>query len=336
MLSKIMMATGGISSVAYVITQVSADIISVSVANPNNVAVLDSLALGTSNLNGIAVDSENKVAYVVNISRSLFSVDISDPENMSILQTLDLGSSNYTPHAIALDVDRGYAYIAGEGYILSVDISDPENMTVSHAYTNAVFPSRFWSIALDLTNEIAILAGVDELHTVDISTPSSMVIIDDVSSLSMYSPLGVVFDPGGYIYASSGTDNSVLSFSIDSSGNIAYLNTLSNANLTGSRGLALDTENDVLYVAAKSAEKLVSIDVSTPSSMSELDNFASTNWEATADPVGVQIYPSRDIAIVAAEQHLTMVDISNPSSLSELADLDSTDLTDSWTLALST
>jgi len=55
------------------------------------------------------------------------------------------------------------------------------------------------------------------------------------------------------------------------------LDSLSNTNLDGAFGIALDLTNQVAYVASSTADSITSIDISNPNSLTELDSLSNAN-----------------------------------------------------------
>ena len=89
--------------------------------------------------------------------------------------------------------------------------------------------------------------------------------------------------------------------------------------------IGVNTRLVVAYVACSLADSLTSIDISNPSSLSQLDSFTSAGLDGA---FGVAVDSTNGVAYVAANQadSVVAIDISNPSSLAELSTLTTPEL----------
>jgi hypothetical protein len=153
---------------------------------------------------------------------------------------------------------------------------------------------------------------------INISEPTAMYEMDHIANSAFnYAARGgdVAVDSTNQVaYVSA--DGKVTSVDI-SSPSVSILEADTNTAVNDSKAIAIDIANSVAYVVSPTDEYLVSIDISDPSSMSNLDAYATA---AGANILGVALDTANSIAYYAAYagDAVCSVDISNPSAITSI------------------
>ena len=153
------------------------------------------------------------------------------------------------------------------------DISDIDNISVLDAIGGGLSNILYNNAGIDRTNEIVIYGDntTDEFKAIEFSDTSNLVstsIYDDDTVI--HAPRGNVgIDEAGQVaYFLSANPTQVVSMDYSNLASVSILDELTLGYQCW--GLVLDKPNDVLYLTT--AHRVLSIDISNPSSMSQLDN----------------------------------------------------------------
>lgn len=251
-------------------------------SDPTNLSGTTTLILPSMGLRKCQIDSANSVLYAADGTyHGLRSIDVSNPSSMSVLDS-ELSSANMNaPESLAIDLDSNFAFLAcGTGdRLASVNISNSSNLSygTNSATTNLDFA---YDVALDTVNEIAYVTArnSDSLVSIDISSPStSLPQLDSViSSTNLDNANGVKLDLINEVaYVSS--YRGITSIDISDPSNMSILDFY---NGGGSYslffGLTVDSSAEIVYAQDYLGGVLIALDVSNPSSMTELGTLATS------------------------------------------------------------
>lgn len=269
-----------------------------------------------------------EVAALVDTTSNVRVLDVQDVENMTVTSSTSAGVlvNFQTVRTIS---DGTYLYVANGKYnnaaINSYDVSDETSISLADTVQSNALLNGLSDISADWDNDFLFVCTANnyDLHVYDISDPTDMVKVQTyTNSTNAGYPYSTVVDSANLnVYLINYSRGKLASFSYDaSSGALTHLSTLSNASLDGLYQ-AIDLDNQVIYVMDLLQNRLTSVDISNPSSMSVLDyiSIPGSGFYVTLD-VG------RQLAFVGRDD-INCIDISDPSNLTLLSTISITDNT---------
>jgi hypothetical protein len=179
------------------------------------------------------------------------------------------------------------AFVA-DGYgdkVVSVDISGSTLSVLDTIATSDNGPA--FSCAVDADNDILFVGGYRKVYSYDISDPSNMTALNTFSTQDPADTTGLAFDSTtSILYATSGRyvhslNTSLVQQDLHSTGVSVY---------SGVRGIALDTENEEMYITGGNDNFLGRYNISNPSNISTIQTRTSSSTLDQATRVAVDPY----------------------------------------------
>lgn len=259
---------------AYVLSRTSDNVTVVDISDPSNMSELDSLTDGVTFNRGYKsdIDVENNVLYVTSsISGGLGSVDISNPSNISVLDF----ASGTDLNGLTLDLTNQIAY-AGSGTLCSYNISNPSNLI---KLDESVYFDSIYSFVIDVENNAVYAgdggSGGNLIHSINVSNPSNISLYSTFVPNTNRTRNLAIDTINKVLYACSQSSDQLAAVNISNPSSLSLYSNFSSANSSGQNGIAVDVNSDRLYLGA--AGGILSLDVSNPSSIIELDFITLTN-----------------------------------------------------------
>jgi len=281
--------------------------------------------------------AQDTIAFVpaVNV---LIAYDCADPTSISELGRITDTTNLVNAHQVVVDINQNIACVSCNDRITFIDISDPTNMTyISH------YSKRFEGMALDTTNKI--LYGVDRagsrLYSLDVSDVanfnSTLDVLDNLSDtqafdisydaqIALDKTNDVLYVPS-YLYLTS--------IDVSTPSSLSILQKYYNNSYPDLRGVALDVTRDTCFGASYADDRIVSFNISNPSSISvrgtETNSFRYDGLARFAyDEDGQDLY-----GVAIRDDAVTSTDVSTLTSPSLQNSLVDTTWSDSpqWVVA---
>jgi hypothetical protein len=352
MLAKKVQGAGGVGGEAglhaYVAASVSDMLTAIDISPPSSMTISDAYYDATvfNNIAAVATDPTRGLAFTQNYTTGsgyLASVDISDPTNLSILDSI---SGQQRAEAVAVDAVNEVVFnvdvvpfTSPRRYELqSWDYSNPSSLTLLD--TLSIFNDPGSNMVVDAVNELLFVnsnsGGSSYINVIGISNASNLTWLARLGPLT-YDSYEMAVDPtSSVLYVARRTSGSPsfgvltsIDYSTPTSPSILQQYNGPSSSYYNAHGIGLDLVNDVVFLAVWRSVGgvfsygLASVDVSNPSSMSELDNVTTTdltnreNYLAYNDQDGT-VYITNDSTYTVVS-----FDVSNPSSLSQLGTITS-------------
>lgn len=273
-----------VNNVAYVCDRNANKVFSIDVSDPSNMSIISSIAI--TDPHDIQLDLNNNVAYLVTGGgNTMRSIDISNPSSMVLLHSLtDTTYLSYSSR-LQLDLTNNVAYTIGMRgltypYITSINISNPNSFSVLSRFDFSRNPQ---DIALDLARDTAYIAcngtNGDYFQSINISNPSSMSLRGVSSINALRESQSIVFDSSrNEIFMGAQLNGGTVSaLSLSGLFSLNMQSFVDKSFWVSPRGLALDENNQYLYVATWQQGYLSVIDVTNLSAINAI-KYLSTGY----------------------------------------------------------
>ena len=292
-------------------------LVSINIADPTNLTIVHKLA-DTTHFNGLqAVVLDGNHAYVTSeYTSGLVVIDITDPSNLTIAGSFV--DTTLLSGVRGIDIVGDLAHLCTQqGRFVIVNISDPR----SPSLVGSMMPSASLADAFRTAvagNYAYVTTYHNSLAVVNITDLTDIVVITVVgNSTTMPVPVGLEI-VGNYMYVA--THHGIVLLDISDPSNPAIVNEgriahdVSDTD-TFAYGQDVAVVGNLLYMACQSGfyhRGLAVVDISTPSSLSEVAFFGENPNSFLEDAAGVKV-AGNYAYVVGDEGSFTVIDVSNPS-----------------------
>ena len=267
-------------------------LVSINVADPTNLVIVDKLVDSTRlfGLHAVVVDGNH--AYVASASTDgLVVIDITDPSNLTI--TGSFVDTTLLSSIRGIDIVGDLAYLCASRRFSMVNISDPRSPSLvgSRSQVSALSNAQRTAVA---GNYAYVTSYNNRLVVVNITDLTDPAVIASVgNSTTMPNPVGLEI-VGNYVYVS--TEHGIVVLDISDPSNPAIVN--EGLQITHDKsdedtfayGQEVAAAGNHLYMASQGGFYEGGMaDISTPSSLSEVAFFGENPNSFLADAVGVKV-----------------------------------------------
>jgi len=219
-----------------------------------------------------------------------------------------------------LDVDANgdYVYAVSENgdSFFVIDVTNPAvpvrvGIKIDGTVLNSLFDCKYVSSGL----VIAVGRGGGRFVTMDVSTPTIPDVLDSITDATTLTGMRAVVFKGTTAFCCTEA-NRLTSVDFSDPSDLSIISSFLNANFNAPWDLAIDEVADVIYVASNTGDRVVSVDVSNPASMSEIQAYTdATNlngvWGLALSADRQTLYCACD----AGTGRLTVLDVSDPADI---------------------
>jgi len=228
-----------------------------------------------------------------------------------------------------IDISGNYAFAVSidNDNIISINISDPTNISVSNIYSSATHINGAAGIAI--SGNYAYVSSIysNSLAVIDISNPAALSYLGKYTSAFSELYYDVAVD-GNVAYVIGNNTNSILSLDISTT-TPTLLHRFVSASLGSPYGIGIN--NGVAYVVGTTGS-ITAIDISTPSSMSEISTYSPA---IIATGRNVKIKDNVAYVTSNGNDSFISIDISDPSNMVVLDSITNiTQLNDAWDISI--
>ena len=253
-------------------------------------------------------------AYVTGKNNGyVVEINISDPNNMTFADSINVSATVRGPVPIAISEDNNNIYVGSQSYDL-VGSFDVNPFVLLDTFADATDMNTPTAIERD-GNVLYVTASIsDSITSLDISDPNNIVKLNTYRSASFIDfANGLDIDRNNkiaYVRATGATDY-ITAINIS---NPSGMFRISSFAVNTPSGIRLDVNNNIAYVISSGGNSIISIDISNPSAMVQLDEFVG----AGDAPRGIALDLENNVAYICGVSYVSSVDISNPSNMSLL------------------
>ena len=263
---------------------------SFDVSDPFNIQEIGRVnGLSTGTGEQMELDLINNVAYIpTGFDDGVISVNIADPTNPSLLDSIANEDRYRFARALSVDSTNEKVYLLPyqEDWMASFDVTNPSNITELDLFgTTSPVAWGAWRSTIDVSNQILyVLDVLDVVRAIDISNPSSLsqigtydfsgfgdaplafqLALDSANNMAY-----VVLGASGYFLALDFSNPASISFV----GSLYIENDYGGGLLAPGRitAVALNTSQSVAFITDTDFNKIISVDISNPASMSVISS----------------------------------------------------------------
>ncbi|MEI9913650.1 MAG: hypothetical protein WDN66_01430 [Candidatus Saccharibacteria bacterium] len=257
-------------SYAYVVNQVSNNLVIYNISNPAAPALVGSVSTGSSS-NPYNVYVSGNYAYVANWgSDSLAIINISNPANPTLISSTTTGINS--PESVY--VQGNYAYVANEGSnnLAIYNISNPANPTNIGSVATGSGPD---SVYVQGNYAYVANGGSNSLGIFNVSNPASPT---SVGSVATGSGPYAVYVQGNYAYVANYTTGNLQIINVSNPASPTSVGSVA----TGSDPNAVYVQGNYAYVTSSGAGNLQIINVSNPASPVSIGSVNTASGSASS------------------------------------------------------
>lgn len=323
---------GGAGPFSRLYFSTNSDIRVLDVSDPENLSQIIDFNDSTNldNAEAFAISSDGQTLFAACDNR-FSSFDISDLSNITLLDTVVQSTFYAALYTAVLSADDNYLYTAGTQYdaIFKIDVSDPTNMSKVDQFQSATYADNIRSIAYhDASGTLFAASGTDHMVS---SFDTSLNRLDTEQDYSLFGSSNAIFldEENEYIYLTGYNDDAfvVLNAALDGSGALSTEGTFQNANIDGPLTPGFDPVRRAAFVptagGTNGSSKIVVLDVSDPTNISEISTFFDPNDTASEyayrrvlyDPESEILWATYSDTAVSPPHVIAAIDASDLSSL---------------------
>ena len=317
---------GGIAAITTAFVTSSSGVIAVDVSDPSNMSELSFISI--SSVKPIDINLEKQI-ICVGKQAFFYTIDISDPSNISILGTANSANIQTVGDWSSIKIKNNVAayMVTDYGNVSTFNITDPTTLSVQTAFSIGSAETAALSIDPDRDRGYIFESNGSRLlfltNTSDTKLDKIQAGVYNVERRTVYDS---DIDRVNEVLYSANTFYSNISAIDVSSNSLTTLSTFSNAGISSPKGIALDVNSQIAYVASNNG--VTSINISNPSSLSAL----STLTLSSAKKIKLDL--ANQIAYVLDGTNIKSIDISNPSSMSIIGSFTNSNLSVNSQIAL--